>query len=54
MQAAGQRDVIVTSGGTGTFNADLDGDGDIDGSHFGFAVIKFRFVPRTNGHLSVR
>jgi hypothetical protein len=31
---------IVTGGGTGTFYADLDGDGDIDGSHFGFAVIK--------------
>ena len=31
---------MVTGGGTGTFNADLDGDGDIDGSHFGFAVIK--------------
>jgi hypothetical protein len=31
---------IVTGGGTGTFNADLDGDGDIDGSHFGFAVIQ--------------
>ena len=30
----------ATGGGTGTFNADLDGDGDIDGSHFGFAVIK--------------
>jgi hypothetical protein len=31
--------MMVTGGGTGTFNADLDGDGDIDGSHFGFAVI---------------
>jgi hypothetical protein len=31
---------MVTGGGTGTFNTDLDGDGDIDGSHFGFAVIK--------------
>jgi len=30
----------VTGGGTGTFYADLDGDGDIDGSHFGFAVVK--------------
>jgi hypothetical protein len=30
---------IVNGGGTGTFNpADLDGDGDIDGSHFGFGV----------------
>jgi hypothetical protein len=31
---------IVTGGGTGTFYADLDGDGDVDGSHFGFAVVK--------------
>ena len=31
---------MVTGGGTGTFNTDLDGDGEIDGSHFGFAVIK--------------
>jgi hypothetical protein len=34
--------MMVTGGGTGTFNADLDGDGDIDGSHFGFAVIEGR------------
>jgi hypothetical protein len=31
--------VMVTGGGTGTFNADLDDDGDMDSSHFGFAVI---------------
>lgn len=31
---------MVTGGGTGTFYADLDSDGDIDGSHFGFAVLK--------------
>jgi hypothetical protein len=31
---------MVTGGGTGTFNADLDGDGEVDGSHFGFAVLK--------------
>lgn len=30
---------IVTGGGTGTFNADLDGNGELDGSHFGFAVV---------------
>ena len=30
--------VRVTGGGTTTFGADLDGDGDIDGSHFGFAA----------------
>jgi hypothetical protein len=31
---------MVTGGGTGTFGADLDGDGDTDGSHFGFAVLR--------------
>lgn len=36
----GNGPIIVTGGGTGTFNADLDGDGDIDGSHFGFGVIQ--------------
>ena len=29
----------VTGGGTGTFGADLDGDGDVDGSQFGLGVI---------------
>jgi len=29
----------VTGGGTGTFGADLDGDGDIDGSQFGMGVV---------------
>ena len=29
----------VTGGGTGTFAADLDGDGDIDGSHFGIGAV---------------
>jgi hypothetical protein len=33
------RAVRVTGGGTTTFDADLDGDGDVDGSHFGFAVV---------------
>jgi len=28
----------ITGGGRGTFGADLDGDGDIDGSHFGISV----------------
>lgn len=36
----GAHPVIVTGGGTGTFYADLDGDGEIDGSHFGFAVTR--------------
>src|SRR2546428_8571081 len=31
--------VEVTGGGTTTFGADLDGDGDVDGSHFGFAAV---------------
>jgi len=31
--------VVVSGGGSGTFGADLDGDGDIDGSHFGLGVI---------------
>jgi hypothetical protein len=31
--------VQVTGGGTTTFGADLDGDGDIDGSHFGFTAV---------------
>src|SRR2546426_9051249 len=31
--------VQVTGGGTTTFGGDLDGDGDIDGSHFGFAAV---------------
>lgn len=30
--------ISVSGGGTGTFNADLDGDGEFDGSHFGFEV----------------
>jgi len=29
----------ITGGGTTTFGVDLDGDGDIDGSHFGFAAV---------------
>src|SRR6266542_1472130 len=31
--------VQVTGGGTTTFDADLDGDGDVDASHFGFAAV---------------
>src|SRR5438094_1478808 len=41
--------VIVSGGGTGTFNADLDKDGDIDGSHFGLGVI-IREDGSANGH----
>ncbi len=29
----------VMGGGTTTFGADLDGDGDVDGSHFGLAAV---------------
>src|SRR5881296_2930708 len=29
----------VTGGGSTTFGGDLDGDGDVDGSHFGFAAV---------------
>ncbi|MGH8927283.1 MAG: hypothetical protein ACRDWH_02940 [Acidimicrobiia bacterium] len=31
--------MVVNGGGTGTFEVDLDGDGDIDGSHFGLGVV---------------
>jgi hypothetical protein len=34
-----QGPLVVSGGGTGTFAADLDGDGDIDGSHFGLGVV---------------
>lgn len=30
---------VVTGGGTGTFGADIDGDGRMDGSQFGFGVV---------------
>lgn len=37
--AAPAHAVRVMGGGTTTFGADLDGDGDVDGSHFGFAAV---------------
>jgi hypothetical protein len=37
--ATADRPVVVSGGGTGTFAADLDGDGDVDGSHFGIGAI---------------
>lgn len=40
---------VVNGGGTGTFNADLDGDGDIDGSHFGLNV-RFLGGASASGH----
>ena len=41
----------MNGGGTGTFNADLDGDGGIDGTHFGFGVVQ---TPKgvVNGHFT--
>ncbi|MBI4219475.1 MAG: hypothetical protein HY682_04965 [Chloroflexi bacterium] len=36
--ASAQGPISVNGGGTGTFGADLDGDGDIDGSQFGLGV----------------
>lgn len=38
LPASARGSTRVTGGGTGTFGADLDGDGDIDGSQFGIGV----------------
>jgi hypothetical protein len=38
--SGGAQPATVTGGGTGTFNADLDGDGEIDGTHFGFGIVQ--------------
>jgi hypothetical protein len=46
--ATAERPTVVSGGGTGTFAADLDGDGDIDGSHFGLGVVFNAGTPR--GH----
>lgn len=35
---AGHGRVLVSGAGQGTFEADLDGDGDVDGSYFGIAI----------------
>jgi hypothetical protein len=40
----------ATGGGNGTFNADLDGDGEIDGTHFGFGVVQN--ASAANGHFT--
>ena len=37
--AAADQPIVVSGGGTGTLAADLDGDGDVDGSHFGVGAI---------------
>jgi hypothetical protein len=37
--ATADQPAVVLGGGTGTFVADLDGDGDVDGSHFGVGAI---------------
>ena len=39
LPAVAQGATKVTGGGTGTFGADLDGDGDIDGSQFGMGIV---------------
>ncbi|MGH3134607.1 MAG: hypothetical protein ACRDNY_12870 [Gaiellaceae bacterium] len=36
--ALADRATVVNGGGTGTFGADLDADGDVDGSHFGLGI----------------
>ncbi len=36
--AGGDSPLVVSGGGAGTFAADLDGDGDIDGSRFGLGA----------------
>ena len=38
LHAGAKAPVNVSGGGTGTFGADLDGDGEIDGSQFGMGV----------------
>jgi len=40
----------ANGGGNGTFNADLDGDGEIDGTHFGFGVVLN--ASGANGHFT--
>lgn len=37
--ALARGNTVVTGGGQGTFNADLDGDKDIDGSYFGVGIV---------------
>ena len=39
LPVSAQRATHVTGGGTGTFGADLDGDGEIDGSQFGMGLV---------------
>ncbi len=39
LQAAARAPLMVRGGGTGTFGADIDGDGQIDGSQFGLVVV---------------
>lgn len=36
--AGAEAPIVVSGGGTGTFAGDVDGDGDVDGSHFGFGA----------------
>jgi hypothetical protein len=39
VEAFAESGPLTRGGGTGTFGADLDADGDVDGSQFGFVVI---------------
>lgn len=47
---AAQSAVHVTGGGTATFGADLDGDGEIDGSQFGM-IVDIKGDGSAEGHL---
>jgi hypothetical protein len=37
--AGGQASTVVSGGGQGTFGGDFDGDGSVDGTHFGIGVV---------------
>ena len=47
--AGGDGPLVVSGGGAGTFAADLDGDGDVDGSRFGLGAT-FRSGGAAQGH----
>jgi hypothetical protein len=37
--AGGQASTVVSGGGQGTYGGDFDGNGSVDGTHFGFGVV---------------
>ena len=37
--AGGQASTVVNGGGQGTFGGDFDGNGSVDGTHFGIGVV---------------